>query len=83
MNWMDRLNERAELMGQMLDTIGAMKEVPAVVQTDADLRSAVIRCINCRETEACKVWLKDHADGAHHAPKHCPNSTLFNSWLAD
>jgi uncharacterized protein DUF6455 len=82
-NWMDRLNERAELMGKMLDTIGALDNIPTVMQTDSELRSAAIRCINCRDIETCKTWLKDHPEGAAKAPPHCPNATLFNGWLND
>ena len=81
MNWMDRLNERAELMGRMLDTIGAMKNVPVGYQADTDLRSAALRCINCGETEACQKWLEAHPDGAERALPECPNADLFNSWL--
>ncbi|MET1414682.1 DUF6455 family protein [Roseibium sp. HPY-6] len=80
---MDRLNERAELMGRMLDTIGAMKNIPAGIQSDAAMRSAAIRCINCGNTEACKKWLQDHPDGATSPMKGCPNEDLFKSWLED
>ncbi|MCV0428232.1 MAG: DUF6455 family protein [Roseibium sp.] len=78
---MDRLNERAELMGRMLDTIGAMKNVPVSMQADMDLRSAAFRCINCRETDTCMRWLEEHPDGAERALPECPNAELFNSWL--
>jgi len=79
-NWMDRLNERAELMGRMLDTIGAMKDVPAATHSDAAIRSAAYRCINCSETDTCRKWLDEHADGADRALSDCPNAELFNSW---
>lgn len=81
MNWMDRLNERADLMGRMLDTIGAMKQMPVGLHSDAALRSAAHRCINCSETEACRVWLDQHPDGADRPLPECPNAQLFNSWL--
>ncbi|WP_299472329.1 DUF6455 family protein [uncultured Roseibium sp.] len=80
---MDRLNERAELMGRMLDTIGAMKNMPAGIHSDAAIRSAAIRCINCGNTEACKRWLQEHPDGAASPMKGCPNEELFKSWLED
>ena len=80
---MDRLNERAELMGRMLDTIGAMKNLPAGIHSDAAIRSAAIRCINCGNTGACKTWLKEHPDGAKSPMKGCPNDELFKSWLED
>ncbi len=81
MNWMDRLNERAELMGRMLDTIGAMKYMPSGAQSQAVMRSAAYRCINCSETDACRTWLEQHPDGAEHPLDQCPNAALFNSWL--
>jgi hypothetical protein len=80
-NWMDRLNERAELMGRMLDTIGAMKAMPTGAHTDVAIRTAAYRCINCSETEACRTFLENHLDGANMAPPDCPNAQLFNSWL--
>ncbi len=83
MNWMDRLNERAELMGRMLDTIGAMQHMPAGVQSDNALRSAAVRCINCRNTDACKKWLENHPEGAMRPMEGCPNADLFGSWLED
>jgi len=81
MNWMDRLNERAELMGRMLDTLGAMKHVPSGPQSGAALRSAAHRCLNCSHTDACRDWLENHPDGAERALPVCPNAQLFNSWL--
>ncbi len=83
MNWMDRLNERAGLMGRMLDTIGAMEKIPTGIRSDAELRTAALRCISCGNAEACKKWLEDHSDGAAHPMKNCPNAELFDSWLED
>ncbi|WP_103222323.1 DUF6455 family protein [Roseibium marinum] len=80
---MKRLNERAELMGRMLETIGAMKHVPVGMQADQALRSAAYRCIYCTETETCKKWLNDHPEGADKALPNCPNASLFNSWTDD
>ena len=78
---MDRLNERADLMGKMLQTIGAMDNTPTGPQAEAAMRSAAYRCMNCKETEACKAWLEKHAEGAIQALPECPNASLFNSWL--
>ncbi|WP_428641355.1 DUF6455 family protein [Roseibium sp.] len=78
---MDRLNERAELMGRMLRTIDAMKSVPTGLHANIELRSAAIRCINCRETEACRQWLDSHEDGAEAPMQECPNAHLFKNWL--
>ncbi|ASP32023.1 MULTISPECIES: DUF6455 family protein [Stappiaceae] len=77
---MDRLNERAELMGRMLDTIGAMKHLPTAAHSDAEIRAAAFRCINCSETETCRKWLDVNSEGADQALDACPNAELFNSW---
>ncbi|TYC63675.1 hypothetical protein FMN50_04600 [Rhodobacterales bacterium] len=78
---MERLNERAELMGRMLDTIGAMSKVPTDFNSANKVRSAALRCISCQESENCRKWLDDHPDGAERPLAQCPNAELFNSWL--
>lgn len=81
MNWMNRLNERAHLMGRMLDTIGAMKGLPEGIGADTDMETAARRCMSCQETEACARWLEENADGANAPFGTCPNAALFDSWL--
>ncbi|KZM47541.1 DUF6455 family protein [Labrenzia sp. OB1] len=76
---MERLNERAALMGRMIEAIGAMDNGPAGVQTGQALRSAAIRCVRCTRSEACRKWLADHPRGADRAMADCPNASLFNS----
>ncbi|MBN9669753.1 DUF6455 family protein [Roseibium aggregatum] len=78
---MDRLTERAELMGRMLDTIGAMNKIPASIQANMEMRSAALRCVSCRETEACRKWLENHQGGADGPLDKCPNADLFKQWL--
>jgi len=80
-NWMERLNERADLMGRMLETIGAMNHLPTGVQSGTELRNAAYRCLNCGETETCRRWLQDHPDGADGPLPECPNAALFEAWL--
>ncbi|PVB60748.1 hypothetical protein DCO57_15130 [Labrenzia sp. 011] len=80
---MERLNERAQLMGRMIETIGAMKQDRSSAQTDLALRSAAIRCIRCTHTETCRKWLEEHPEGAEKALPECPNASLFNSWIDD
>lgn len=81
MNWMERLNERAGLMGRMLETIGAMQAMPAGPHMDAALRTAAQRCMNCRETEACRRWLDEHPQGSGSVLEACPNANLFRHWF--
>jgi hypothetical protein len=78
---MERLNERADLMGRMLETIGAMKDSPSGTHAGSRLRSAAYRCMNCTETEACRKWLQDPNDRSAQVLPECPNAGLFNSWL--
>jgi len=40
------------------------------------LRTAAIRCMMCREADACKAWL-DNSDRLNKAPKFCNNRDLF------
>ena len=81
MNWMDQLNERANLMGRMLNTIGAMKELPEGGIADVDLETAARRCMSCRETEKCARWLESHPNGSDGPLKECPNAALFRCWM--
>jgi hypothetical protein len=80
-NWDGPMNERAELMGRMLDTIGAMKGLPGGVHADVDMETAARRCMSCQETEKCRQWLEHHEDGAEAPLKDCANAILFESWL--
>ncbi|MEP1931175.1 MAG: DUF6455 family protein [Roseibium sp.] len=78
---MNQLNERANLMGRMLQSIGALKGLPDGEIADIDLETAARRCMCCRETEACARWLESHPDGSGGPMKDCPNSALFSSWM--
>ncbi|ADZ71033.1 DUF6455 family protein [Polymorphum gilvum] len=80
MRWIDRLNERAELMGRMMETIGALNAAPHGMLAASELRLAAHRCLNCRQAEECLSWLDTHAGGADAAPDLCPNAALFADW---
>ncbi|NBN63788.1 DUF6455 family protein [Pannonibacter tanglangensis] len=79
MSWMDRLNERAELMGRMMRTVGAMQAGHAATGT-SEIRLAASRCMGCDQAEACRHWLDAHPEGADKAPDLCPNQDLFSTW---
>ncbi|SHM03003.1 DUF6455 family protein [Roseibium suaedae] len=81
MHWVDKMNERANLMGRMLETIGAMERMPTGQCLGHDLRTAVSRCSQCETTEACKTWLDKNKAGATEPMAECPNSELFRRWL--
>ncbi|MEP3049594.1 DUF6455 family protein [Marinobacter alexandrii] len=78
---MDRLNERATLMGRMLETIGTMKGLSNGELADVDLETAARRCMCCRETEACARWLESNPDSSAGPLTNCPNAALFRSWM--
>ncbi|MBO6756136.1 MAG: hypothetical protein JJ902_07400 [Roseibium sp.] len=78
---MDRMNERAQLMGRMLETIGAMDALPEGYSGGADLRQAAERCMTCDQPESCKKWLESHPDGAAAPMETCPNANLFKLFL--
>lgn len=82
MRWIDKMNERANLMGRMLNTIGAMDSMPEGMSAAGDLRLATSRCMNCEHADICVVWLKDHQDGADQPLDLCPNASLFGGWIS-
>ncbi|WP_417688975.1 DUF6455 family protein [Roseibium sp.] len=81
MRWIDRMNERADLMGRMIQTIGAMDKMPAGLSLESDLRLAASRCLTCSHTKACARWLEDNCEGADAPMSNCPNAEVFSNWL--
>lgn len=81
MRWMDRMNERAHLMGRMLDTIGAMENIPQDKSAEAELRAAAVRCMSCSNSKECTGWLDAHKDGSDAPMESCPNADLFKNWI--
>lgn len=82
MRWADEMKGRAGLMRRMLNTIGAMDQMPKGKCVGHDIRVAIDRCEHCDQAENCEQWLDDHSrNGVVRAPDLCPNAALFNSWL--
>ena len=79
MSWMDRLNERAELMGRMMRTLGAMQGGHGLMGA-SEIRLAAQRCMGCDRAEDCRNWLDEHETGAREAPDLCPNRELLKAW---
>lgn len=67
---------RLGLMGDMLHVTGAMTALERGLCGDPELQSAVIRCLNCWNDNACKAWLAKAEHGAQ-PPSFCPNAVLF------
>lgn len=81
MNWMNKMNERAHLMGQMLETIGAMDPDARGKCLEGELRTAASRCICCSHTRQCATWLQENTAGATAPFEDCPNAALFKEWM--
>lgn len=82
MRWVDRINERASLMGRMLETIGAMDRIPDGHCVGQQLRIASSNCQSCDQTDTCRQWLDSNQTGAAEPLGSCPNADLFKSWLS-
>ncbi len=82
MNWMEQLNQRAHLMGRMLETIGASESITDGSSSVKDLRAAAEKCANCTEADGCAEWLNQHADGSANPYDACPNAALFTRWAS-
>ena len=75
----NRLSERAELMGEMFAQTDALADSGKFDWSlEGKLKSAVVACASCQDTEACRVWL---AEGRRHAdpPAFCPNAGRIRS----
>ena len=71
-----RMMRQADLMEEMIDTVGlrdALHERPDHANV---LRRATNRCMTCAEPGACRQWLTGH-DSADEAPAYCRNHDLF------
>ena len=80
MGFLKRLDERADLMNRMAETVGANLG-DAVIDGRLDatgVRSALVACARCNAAEECVHWMDEHADGAAHPPGYCRNSALLD-----
>lgn len=74
----DKLDGRADLMGQMAETVGvdfaeAIIKDPEMART---YRQAVRRCAHCKHDGECKSWMKEHAH-AEETPEYCLNKDIL------
>ena len=75
------LDERSDLMGRMLDTLGIQQKKCTDVSAARELRSAAQNCMHCRTTKKCRRWLDEQeivGQGAE--PTFCPNYGRFMEW---
>ncbi|MCA1300409.1 DUF6455 family protein [Stappia indica] len=81
MGILQRMDERATLMGRMMRTVGADTGMPADMGLGLALHSAAQKCLGCDRPQECAGWLDAHQNtGADHAPDYCPNADLFADW---
>ena len=77
MSDIDKLNQRLNLMSQMLRTTGADRGEAASLSKLGTYNTIVSRCIDCHSPERCEQWLaQNHKDAK--APGFCPNAHLMN-----
>jgi len=81
MSFFQRIDEHADLMTRMAETLGVGLD-EAVTDgrlSENCLSGAYLRCIGCREAEACSGFLAENAEGAEAAPDYCRNASLFEA----
>lgn len=75
------LDERADLMGRMLDVLGVRQAFTMDGKAASELRSACQNCVNCRNTKTCRSWLDEQeVIGQTSDPTFCPNYDRFLAW---
>lgn len=71
-----RMNRRVDLMDDMMATLQVRRAIGELPDGPNVLRRAALRCLNCKETCACRAWLDTHRE-ADEAPIYCRNHDLF------
>ncbi len=81
-----RMDEHAELVGAMADSLGVdlAEEMLAGRMPPEEARSMVLRCIGCADVAECRHFLADHvaAHDAAAAPDYCRNKALMDGLKA-
>jgi len=73
----DQLNQRLNLMNQMMRTTGADQSEAASVSKLGTYNTMVSHCIDCHSPDKCAQWLKQEHENSK-APGFCPNAHLMN-----
>ncbi|MDY6858688.1 MAG: DUF6455 family protein [Pseudomonadota bacterium] len=76
-----KLDEHAELVTRMADTLGVdlAEEAQRGRMRPEQMRNTVLRCVGCLQAGACRDFLAEHMDGADAAPAYCRNKDLLDS----
>jgi len=78
MGFMQFVDTRLKMMGQMLELSSADLTRLPYGAMDQQFRNATYRCLGCRNTEACTQWLNE-GNPNRPVPGFCPNAELMNS----
>lgn len=78
MSLLSRMDDRTELMGRMMRTVGVEQYAATGLALERELRTAFFRCQGCRAADECKVWLDGRDEGAA-PPAFCPNAGFFSA----
>lgn len=70
-------NSRLGQMGDMLQVTGVLTPLEQEVRGETELQSAVLRCLDCLNSDICKTWLARAEQGSV-APSFCANAARFN-----
>jgi hypothetical protein len=71
-----RVDRHVDLMDDMMVTLRVRQSIVELPGGANVLRRATLRCLNCRDTEACRAWLDENWE-ADEAPPYCLNHDLF------
>lgn len=71
-----RMGQHVDLMDDMMVTLGVRQSIAELPGGAQVMRRAAIRCFDCKDTEACQMWLDEHRE-ADAAPAFCRNRDLF------
>ncbi len=75
------LDERADMMTRMLETLGLRDRACPDAAAARELRSAAQNCMMCQTTGACQKWLNEQDVVGHTSdPTFCPNYERFMEW---
>ena len=74
----DPLNQRLNLMSQMLRATGADQSDATNLGKLGTYNTMVSHCIDCHSPDKCAEWLKQGHENSQ-APGFCPNAHLMNN----
>ena len=71
-----RITRHNELFEAMTEKLHVRDTLLKISENGGVYRRASMRCLSCRNADACEQWLADIPE-AHEAPDYCRNKALF------